>query len=54
MNQRDDFRVCSCIALDHPLHKPGRCDEPPDIRGGVCHTCRVAIVGNPPKEGLRL
>jgi len=42
MKVRDsDFRVCSCINRDHE-HKPGECDEPPTIRGGICYTCRVS------------
>lgn len=35
--------VCGCPALNHPLHKPGRCDEPGQPTGeGTCFTCRLA------------
>lgn len=38
--ERDDFRVCSCIAIDHD-HQPNRCEEPPNYRGGTCTSCRL-------------
>lgn len=34
--------TCSCIAINHPLHLPAQCDEPPIIAGGICVTCRFA------------
>lgn len=39
MNDKWEEQVCTCIATSHP-HKPGECDEPPTIRGGVCTSCR--------------
>lgn len=33
-------QTCTCIAINHPLHKKGECDEPPTQRGGICNTCR--------------
>lgn len=35
-----DFKVCTCIALNHD-HVPNECAEPPTYRGGVCHSCRA-------------
>jgi hypothetical protein len=42
---------CPCIATNHPLHKPGHCDEPASPQGGgyaICLTCRYAK--SPKKE----
>lgn len=44
-------KKCTCIALNHPLHKRGECDEPAPATGeGVCLTCRFAT--SPVKEPI--
>lgn len=39
VDDRNDYKVCTCIATSHP-HGKRECDEPPTIRGGVCTSCR--------------
>lgn len=47
--------TCSCIAINHPLHLPGKCDEPPTWMYGICHTCRYADTFTPwPEERVTI